>query len=180
MNCVREPKYAAYFFRPHSYEELRRWTERLSFFRFRRALGGHANDGDVLLAALRVRSEAELVALARTVGIPLRELPPDAAEQVVGAVYSLAELAQIPTRIEAYPRFAQPGHIALAGVGCWCWIYEGRLELSLSGAAGDGYEVTEADVENAVAVEALLAPVAGYVLDPPLENERCFRRDLKA
>jgi hypothetical protein len=176
MDYPKDPKYAAYFFRRHSFEELQAWTERMRFFRFCRAIGGHANDGDMLLAALRVESEADLVAVAAALGIALRELPADTPAPVPGRIYRGDELARFPSRIDGHPRFEQPGTITLAGVRCFAWVFPGRLELQLSGAAGDGYEVTEEDVRNAVTIEAAMAPVADRVIDPPLKGERCFTR----
>jgi hypothetical protein len=42
-----------YLFRTHSRAELRAWAARLRYFRFCRAVGGHANDADYLGVALR-------------------------------------------------------------------------------------------------------------------------------
>ncbi len=75
MRTPLDPRRAAWFFRTHGYEELARWTASMRFFRFVRALGGHANDGDTLEVALRLDSERDLVALATALGIVLRAAP---------------------------------------------------------------------------------------------------------
>jgi hypothetical protein len=141
MEYPKDPKYAAYFFRRHSFEELRAWTETMRFFRFCRAIGGHANDGDLLVAAVRVESQADLAAVAAALGIAPRA-----------------------------------GQAEIAGVRCFVAVHPGQLELWLSGAAGDAYEVSEEDVLNAVKIEAALASVADRVIDPPMAGERCFTR----
>jgi hypothetical protein len=46
-------QWTRYLHRDHSVLELEEWARRLSWFRFCRAVGGHANDGDQLLVALR-------------------------------------------------------------------------------------------------------------------------------
>ena len=174
MRYPEDPKFAAYFFRRHSFAELQEWTEALRFFRFCRAYGGHANDGDDLRAALRVDSEDDLITLAAGLGIALRELPASAPQPQPGLSYSIEEFAAFRSRVEAYPRFEQPCHVALGGVPCFVYVHRGRLELSLSGADGDPYEVSQRDFQHALKLEALIAPFAARIIDPPLDGDRCF------
>ena len=49
--------------------ELRALARRLRVFRFCKALGGHANDGDSLLAVYAYASEAELMAFYTHLGV---------------------------------------------------------------------------------------------------------------
>jgi hypothetical protein len=175
MDDSERARFENWFFRSHSRTELLDWTARLRFFRFCRAIGGLANDPDLLRCILRVGSEADLVELTSGLGIPLRELPMDAPAPVLGQSYTLAELRKFPTRMEAFPRFQQLGWVTLAAVRCWAWVGSEGLELQLSGAAGDPYEVTEGDVVNATKIEGLLAPFAARVLPPPDGSDRWFR-----
>jgi len=46
-------------------QSLRRWGRRLSMVRFCRAVGGHANDGDELMAVFRYESIPQLQAVPR-------------------------------------------------------------------------------------------------------------------
>ena len=165
MKDLDDPKWVEYFFRPHSRAELEEWTSTMRCFRFCRAMGGHANDPDILLCALRVDSEAALIHLARTLGIPLREVP--------GIGQAFRAGGNRPTPIDAYPRFMQPGRVQLAGVDCFVWVGPDRLEISVFGAASIPYEVDLHDVENARKIEELLVPFADQVIDPPNED-RCF------
>ena len=54
----KDPRWDAYLHERHSPEELRGWARSLAYFRFCRAFGGHANDGDCLRVALAVRRRA--------------------------------------------------------------------------------------------------------------------------
>jgi hypothetical protein len=172
MENRRDPN-DRWLFRSHSRAELEDWARRMRFFRFCRAIGGHANDGDQLLVAVRITSESDLVAVASALGIALRELPADAPVPQPGRAYRGDEMAAFRTRIDAHPRFEQPGHVTLAGARCFAWVHPGRLEIALAGADGDPYEVTERDVENALALEPLLSPLADRIIDPPCEGDRC-------
>jgi len=172
MKDPLDPKWAAWFFRTHGREELARWTASMRFFRFVRAIGGHANDGDTLEVALRFDSEGDLIALATGLGIVLREVPAVRDERRKRA-HRTREFDELPCRIDGHPRYLQPCLVELDGVQCFAWIYPGSLVLRLSGAAGDPYEVTEDDVRGALLLEARIAPFADRVLDPP-SPERCF------
>jgi len=174
MENSTETGWHNWFFRSHNPAELQDWTARMHFFRFYRATGGHANDGDSLRCALRVDTEAELIAVTQALGINLRELLPDEPQPILGKQYTVAEVRRFRSRIEPFPRFEQLGRIRLASVECSAHVWNSRLELELSGAAGDPFEVSEADVANAVRVEQLLLPIADKVLRPPLDDKRCF------
>ena len=49
-----------------------------------------------------------------------------------------------------------------------------EVTLSLSGADGDPYQVTEADVVHAAALEARMAVVADRLIDPPIDSKHCI------
>jgi hypothetical protein len=175
MRRSQTDKWHAWFFRSHSREQLRAWTARMRFFRFYRAVGGHANDGDTLRCGLRVESEADLVALTGGLGIELRELSTDEPQPVVGRPYKLAEMRDLRHRMEPFPRYEQLGRVTLASVDCFAYVWGDRLEIQVCGAAGDPYEVGEDDVTNAVHIERLILPYASKVIPPPLDDRYCFR-----
>ena len=132
----------------------------LSIFRFCRAIGGHANDGDQLVAALRYSSSDDLGALAAALGITLRRV----------SRLRLKEVSQVPDA----PSWQQPLHQSLGGVPVFLYAQRGTLEISIAGAAGDPYSVTRADVDRAGIVEPLLEPVRDRVVDPPRDTDRCL------
>lgn len=162
-----------WMFRTHSRAELRAWGNALRFFRFCRAIGGHANDGDSLETALGFRDLEELHALCKELGFSLTPLPPDEPQLVVGRSYSGAELAKFRTAIHDYPSWEAPGRKEIGGVTVSLSVNGGKLYLTLYGE-DDPYEVTEADVERARRVEAVLEPLAHAIVDPPIESERCL------
>lgn len=61
-------RWLQYLHRNHTQDELSEWARRLSYFRFCRAIGGHANDGDELVLALGYSGAADLDALKRALG----------------------------------------------------------------------------------------------------------------
>lgn len=67
---------------------------------------------------------------------------------------------------------AAPGHTRALGHPAFLVVRADRVEIHLGGAAGDPYEVSEADVAHAEALEAALGPLAERILDPPLPGDR--------
>lgn len=130
-----------------------RWHAELRLFRFHRAIGGHANDGDMLQAKLAFSGEAELVALFERLGRPLVVLPPDAKVPTPGERYTLDEYEALRHPLRAFPRYEAPSRTALFGVSVYVSVDEGEVGISLSGADGDPYFVTDRDVANARAIE---------------------------
>jgi hypothetical protein len=60
-----------------------------------------------------------------------------------------------------------------SGASGYVILGERELTLSLSGADGNPYEVTAADVTNALALEPRIASMTGRVIDPPLTGMYC-------
>src|SRR6187399_1451191 len=145
-----------YLFSSHSEVELAEWARSLEFFRFCRAFGGHANDGDRLLVAVRIGSEGDLVAVLEELGIGVQRLP-----------------ESNPSGIHQFPGIQQPGTVRLAGADVFCWVNPGRLELSISDA-DDPYDVSAAAISSALLVEPRLLPFAGRLIDPPLDDRHCI------
>jgi hypothetical protein len=170
MDDSNDPKWLEYLYRSHSHDELVRWTRSMRYFRFQRAIGGHANDGDELLCALRSGNDADVVEIFSELGIPVREA--DAQE------LDSALRAGRPNRYGAsnqwLSRIAQPGQVVIAGASVNVYVRAEQTELSLSGAAGDYFEVSQLDVDNALRIEAAMAGVANRVVLPPRAGQHCF------
>jgi hypothetical protein len=64
-----EEGWRRYLREDHGEQTLRRWARLLSIFRFCRAAGGHANDGDELSAVFRYASVPQLLDALRQLGI---------------------------------------------------------------------------------------------------------------
>jgi hypothetical protein len=141
---------------PHT---LERWRAALRLFRFIPAIGGHANDGDVLQASLSFSGEAELVALFERLGRPLVALPAGAPVPVAGAQYTIEEYEALRHPLRGFPRYESPGRTTLFGVSAYVSVGDAEVSILLAGADGDPYSVTERDFENALTIERALGLV---------------------
>ncbi|MEV6767505.1 hypothetical protein AB0N05_02625 [Nocardia sp. NPDC051030] len=169
----RGARWTAWLYERHSEAELQGWIQRLRWFRYCRAVGGHANDCDELRLALRAETEHELLALFVALGITPEWIPDDAPQPVPGVAYTPGEYARFPSRIPEFPGLAQPGHLAITGEKAFAWASSGRLALSLSDP-DTVYEVTERAVAAAVAIESALADLSAAIIDPPLDDPHCL------
>ena len=92
-DAAHEPRWLDYLFHRHPPAELGAWARRLRYFRFCKAIGGHANDGDQLVAALRYADAADLRHLLAQLG-----LPGNAAHRF-GAAHHRAAPGRLPLRV---------------------------------------------------------------------------------
>ena len=93
-------RWTQYLFEGHSEMELRAWARRLKLFRFFRAYGGHANDGDSLDMAFAYKGEGQLESFFAKLGIELVKFDVQPPQAEIGVSYkgSMLEavLALIP------------------------------------------------------------------------------------
>lgn len=143
------PRWFAYVFRQPNRAALAGWVRRLRYFRFVKAQGGFAQDGDELLVALRYAGSADLQHLLAQLGLP-----------------------PLPTLA---PDYQPPGGlVALAGERGYLTVQPNYQRLSLGmHDPTQRYNVTEATVAAAEKVEAVLAAHAARVIDPPEASPRC-------
>ncbi|GAA3588544.1 hypothetical protein GCM10022419_083600 [Nonomuraea rosea] len=161
-----------YLHERHPPARLSAWARELAYFRFCRAYGGHANDGDHLLVSLRTETQTGLLRTLSALGVPVTRLPPGRPRPVPGVAYSAAEFAGFPAAMPRFPEIGQPGHVEIAGHRAHVWSHGDRLNISLADTV-DHYNVTDAAVASAKSIEALLAPIAGQVVDPPQDDRNC-------
>lgn len=158
-----------YFFRAHSEAELREWVSRLRLFRYFRAYGGHANDGDSLDVAFRYDGEAELVRFLDRLGVQVsvfHEAPP---QPTPGAGYSSEDFSAFPSLVSGTQWIEQPGHRTIFMKPVFIWCSEATVEVS---ASPSSWTVTEDDVRAAEELEeefARLGPVE--IVDPPVDTQ---------
>ena len=171
-----ESRWLRYLYERHSPAELAGWARSLRLFRFCRALGGHANDGDTLQLALQFEGEDDLLALLAQLGIAVQRYPPETPQPVAGQAYPGEEFRQFPMLVPAHPSIGQPSHVSLFGVPCHVWVTS-RVTITMQ-AERDIWHVDEAAVESAARLEANLKAVADGVadraIDPPVENRNCL------
>ena len=146
-----------YLFEEHSPQELRAWANRLGRFRFCRAFGGPAGDGDRLQLALRVSSAEDALEIVAAIGAEPREHPvsPDLG------------------RSEVAPGVPQPGWVRIDGQTAFVWIHRERLEVTINDV-DDVWSVTEAAVRAAERIEPRFAPYDDRRIDPPLDTWHCI------
>lgn len=173
MNGTPQDRWEQWLYQDHSPEELRAWSQRLHWFRFCRAVGGHANDCDELRVVFRVDTEPDLRAACTVLGIPLTEVSPDVPQPIPGVSYSGTDYAKFQSLIPEFPHLAQPGHTVVAGEFAFAWIAAGRLQLSPANPENP-YEVTTRTIDSALKIESLLLPLAPTVIDPPFDNPHCI------
>lgn len=152
---------ADYMFREHSPGELVKWTRRLSLFRYVRAAGGMANDGDRLLAIVAFPSTGKLTDLLVKLGF---NLSPNLKAEIEAKPHGLLPLLR---RQGLVPKFFQSQAI-------WFGFKTNELEINISGESGDPYAVTESDVVRAEELERFLKPLQLQFRVPPWSNDACF------
>ncbi len=156
-----------YFFGQHPESELRNWALRLRFFRYFRAFGGQANDGDSLDLAVAYSGTEELLEILARLGYaPLvhDRLPP---QPQIGVGYPSEEFQRFPRIISNTQWIEQPGHCKIFGVRVFLWCGGGLAKVSVG---GEDYEVHEQDVRAAEKLEANLAALPLRWVDPPSDT----------
>jgi hypothetical protein len=172
-HAVIDARWEAYLYERHARSELAAWAPTLRYFRYCRAYGGHANDGDTLLASISIQYRSALESVLRQLGIPLVILPPDNPTPEVGVSYRGDQFMQFQHGIKQFPDIKQPGHVRLSDVAAHVWVFSDRLTISLADE-DNAYEVTAPTIASAHRVEMLLEPLAALVIDPPQDNKHCI------
>ena len=163
-------RWRQYLFKGHSEAELRAWARRLQMFRFCRAYGGHANDGDSLAVTFPYDGSEELVRFFASLGMDLvhyKERPP---QPEPGVSYRADVVDQFPFLVPNTQWLGQPGHCQIAGQKVFAWCDRDVIRISIS----SDYDVTEADVSAAQVVEKTLAQAPLQHRDPPTDDEHCI------
>ena len=169
---MSDDRWNLYLFERHDRQQIAQWARRLRYFRFCRAVGGHANDGDELLVAIGLQAGADLADVCAALGIVLEVVAPGSPQPVPGVAYTAEEFGRFASIVPGSAGIRQPGFVELAGQPVYAHLQADRLEISLSDADSP-YQVTEAAVRSAERVEALLAPLAGRLIDPPRTSRHC-------
>jgi hypothetical protein len=172
FNSETKPKEASefkfsdnYLFETHSKEEIRRWNSQLKYGFFKRAWGGHANDGNEFGISLKFDNENELLHICKSLNIKLKLLPENYPKPIKGKGYTPKEYQKFKNEITDFPQYEQPSHIKLNDSSCHCWISNQRIRLTIHGASGNSYEVIEKDFEFCLKIETLITKkgIAKYV-----------------
>ena len=162
-------RWMQYLFREHSEKKLRRWARRLKFFRFFRALGGHANDGDSLDVSFAYKEPAQLDTFLADLGVDLVKFDAPPPQPSPGVAFQGDVFLQFPSLIDD-TLWQQPGQCDITGIEIFIWCHAGVVKISLH----DGYAVSEQNVRDAAVIETLLARVALERIDPPADSRHSF------
>lgn len=147
----------SWLFQRHSKEEIKRWVNNLSYSYFKRAWGGHANDGDEFTLTLIYNDKDDLSDILKRLGIKLNSIPKDHPRPIPGKPYTHDEYSVFKSEINDFPGYEQPKHVDINGTKCFCWLENGNINFTLSGGQdGDSYEVSEIDFQNCRKLEQLI------------------------
>jgi hypothetical protein len=163
-------RWKQYLFEEHSEAELRSWAKRLKFFRFFRAYGGHANDGDALNVAFAYQTTSELESFLTDLGIEIVMFDVEPPQPELWVSYCGDVLSKFPSLISGTTWMEQPGHCKIMGVAAFVWGYADRITISLS----EDYKVSEKTVVDAEKIEIALAGTSLQRVDPPKDTKNCI------
>lgn len=160
-------RWLAYLFESHSEDTYKYWAKKLKLFRFFRANGGHANDGDSLDVVYAYNSLEEMTNFFEDLGIKLKTYHEKPDQPVPGKGYRGDIFAQFPSLIPNTQWIEQPKHCVIDGVKVLIWCYNNQIKISI----GTDYRVSVTDFENAEKVERVLSKVDLEVIDPPRDSK---------
>jgi hypothetical protein len=161
-------RWIQYLYEQHSESELKEWTSRLQFFRYFRAYGGHANDGDSLDIALKYDTTEMLIDIIKNLGIEPTVFAEKPEQPIPGTRYTHEEYTSFPSLIRGTEWIKQLGHCEIWGVKVFIWCDNGLMKIS---ASPGSYVVTTEHVESAEKLETKLGDLKRLLVDPPKDTK---------
>lgn len=164
-----------WLFRQHSKHTIREWVRQLRYFYFKRAWGGHANDGDDFQVGFIFSNKDDLVNKIGLLGLALNSIPETHPRPVLGQLYSTAEFEKFKSEIQIYPDLEQPGRSVIYGFKTFIWVNENSIKISISGTKDNNrYEVSEEDFIVCLELEKHFDKLGWQnVHDKSLEKDIC-------
>lgn len=145
-----------WIFETHTQDTVWRWVKGLHYFSFKRAYGGHANDGDKMMARIRYKDREDMLNKLEALGIYIETLPIDEPFPEIGRTYSWEEFMKYKVRIWAYPELEAPCFQLLCGKEVFIWVDKTTIEFSIAGTQdGNIYNVSEDDILLCKEIESL-------------------------
>lgn len=156
-----------YLLESHSEETYKKWAKRLDLFRFFRAYGGHANDGDSLDVSYSYSTTDELVNFLKGIGVNpvIHSKQPEQPEP--GKSYPGDVFAKFASIIPDTKWIEQPKHCKIQDIEVFIWCDKNRITISV----GKDYTISEQDFLNAEKCESYLSSSVLHVLDPPVDTK---------
>jgi hypothetical protein len=161
-------RWTEYLYREHSEPEIRDWARRLKMFRYFRAYGGHANDGDSLDVAYSYTSTEKLLNIFRLIDYSPTVFKEKPLQPSPGVRYTHEEFTDFHSLIPDTEWIKQPGHCEIYGIKVFIWCDNGLLIIS---ANPDSYIVTNEHVNKAEKLERELFPLQLSIIDPPKDTK---------
>lgn len=161
-----------WLFERHAKSTIRAWIRQLRYFYFKRAWGGHANDGDEFQVAFTFTDRQDLIHKFGQLGLTLNTIPEDFPRPVIGPA---DEYHKLKNRINPFTDLEQPGHSLIFGHKAFIWVHEYSIHITVSGTQDDNrYEVTEDDLKVCVDLEKQFDHLGWQQnIDHSLDNHVC-------
>ena len=161
-------QWTKYLYANHSENDLKRWASRLKLFRFFRAYGGHANDGDSLDVAVKYRNTEQLLEIFKLIGYTPTIYQNKPSQAVPGKSYSFEEFSLFPNIIDGTKWIKQPGNCQIFDINVFIWCDNDIMTISTN---VNSYEVTENHVNSAEKLEEKLSQLSLQIVDPPKDTK---------
>lgn len=143
-----------WLFQRHDQRKIKAWLRQLRYFYFKRAWGGHANDGDEFQAAFSFTDRQDLINKGGQLGLTLNTIPEDFPRPVTGQPYTADEYDKFKNEIKQFTDLEQPGHAVIFGHKAFIWVHNHSIHITISGTLDNNrYEVTEDDLNVCIELE---------------------------
>lgn len=164
-----------WLFEQHSKQTIREWLGQLRYFYFKRAWGGHANDGDEFQTAFLFTDRKDLLSKIGLLGLKINVIPDDFPRPVIGQAYTADEYNKFKNEIKLFNDLEQPGHSIIFGHKAFVWVYDNSIQITVSGTRDDNrYEVTVDDLNVCIELEKRFDDLGWQkIIDKSLEKSVC-------
>lgn len=164
-----------WLFQQHSKQTIREWLRQLRYFYFKRAWGGHANDGDEFQVAFSVVDRQDLIDKIGQLGLTLNTISDDFPKPVIGQSYPASEFEKFKSEIKLHPDLEQPRYSTVFGHKTYIWVYDNSFQLTISGTKDDNrYEVSNDDFKFCLELEQHFDQLDWKkIIDNSLEKNVC-------
>ena len=163
-------RWSAYLFERHSQNEIEVWAKKLKYFRYFRALGGHANDCDSFDLAINFINQEELQLILQKLNIKYlihKLMPP---QPLPGISYSGDEFNKFINIIPESNYIEQPGKVLINNCQVIVWCTKSHLKISV-GHEDESWDVIEDDVSKCIIIEDLISTCDFNLQDPPYDSK---------
>lgn len=160
----------AWIFENHDKDTLSRWVSSLKLFRFVRAWGGHANDGDQFILLIDYNGIEELKSALHELGAELRTIPEGYPRPVPGVSYKWEEYRKFKNEIYEHPGYEQPGKVYLLNREVYVFIRDELIQIQVRDIENP-YIVTEDTFQYCMKLEDYLLQCKSLTFSKANDNK---------